>query len=56
MRKQEGRDKCRVRSIASSRETTKGRKTETAAHLETAIKREDYSIALTKCFQNTVKL
>lgn len=26
------------------------------AHLTVAIRREDYSIALTKCFQNTVKL
>lgn len=30
--------------------------TETDAHLSVAIRRKDYSIALTKCFQNTVKL
>lgn len=30
--------------------------TETEAHLSVAIRRKDYSIALTKCFQNTVKL
>lgn len=29
---------------------------EVEAHLTVAIRRQDYSIALTKCFQNTVKL
>lgn len=36
-------------------ETKKG-KGETEAHLTVAIRRKDYPIALTKCFQNTVKL
>lgn len=39
-----------------ARAETKKRKSEIEAHLTVAIRRQDYSIALTKCFQNTVKL
>lgn len=40
----------------TSRAETKKRNREIEAHLTVAIRRQDYSIALTKCFQNTVKL
>lgn len=40
----------------TGRTETKKRNREIEAHLTVAIRRQDYSIALTKCFQNTVKL
>lgn len=41
---------------AGRAETKKASKQAIEAHLTVAIRRKDYSIALTKCFQNTVKL
>lgn len=44
------------RQKKQARAETKKRKAEIEAHLTVAIRRQDYSIALTKCFQKTVKL
>lgn len=54
------RSSCRERwnaeaDKAHGAETRKGAR-RTEAHLTVAIRRQDYSIALTKCFQNSIKL
>lgn len=43
---------CRDRKHSHGRKEER----ETDAHLTVAIRRQNYSIALTKCFQNIVKL
>lgn len=45
-----------IYSRERQRKKKQERERETEAHLKVAIRREDYSIALTKYFQNTVKL